>query len=128
MAEERDPVTVVVRLIRSFEYRNIKHVAFKNVSLSQTAKDFGEFVKKEVESRKDVPPPFRSFRYDKFKIQHKAHHAKTNDPVIRTDDDDTLILKEELTLDANGVEHETELSFFNYDDYLKYKENPQLKW
>ncbi|XP_048579616.1 UPF0538 protein C2orf76 homolog isoform X2 [Nematostella vectensis] len=111
MAEERDPVTVVVRLIRSFEYRNIKHVAFKNVSLSQTAKDFGEFVKK-----------------DKFKIQHKAHHAKTNDPVIRTDDDDTLILKEELTLDANGVEHETELSFFNYDDYLKYKENPQLKW
>lgn len=36
--------TVTVRLIRSFEYRNIKYVVFKDVSLEQTAKDFMDFV------------------------------------------------------------------------------------
>ena len=32
--------TVTVRLIRSFEYRNIKHVVFKDVSLNQTVDQF----------------------------------------------------------------------------------------
>ena len=36
--------TVTMRLIRSFEYRNIKYVVFKDVSLEQTAKDFMDFV------------------------------------------------------------------------------------
>ena len=36
--------TVTVRLIRSFEYRSIKYVVFKDVSLEQTAKDFMDFV------------------------------------------------------------------------------------
>ena len=36
--------TVIVRLIRSFEYRSIKYVVFKDVSLEQTAKDFMDFV------------------------------------------------------------------------------------
>lgn len=36
--------TVTVRLIRSFEYRSIKYVVFKDVSLEQTAEDFMDFV------------------------------------------------------------------------------------
>ena len=37
--------TVSVRLIRSFEYRSIKYVVFKDVLLDQTAEDFIKFVK-----------------------------------------------------------------------------------
>ena len=32
--------TLTVRLIRSFEYRNIKYVVFKDVPLDQTVKHF----------------------------------------------------------------------------------------
>lgn len=36
--------TITVRLIRSFEYRNIKYVVFKDVSLEQTVKHFMDTV------------------------------------------------------------------------------------
>ena len=36
--------TLTVRLIRSFEYRNIKYVVFKDVSLEQTVQHFMDFV------------------------------------------------------------------------------------
>ena len=35
---------VTVRLIRSFEYRNIKYVVFKDVPLEQTVENFMNFV------------------------------------------------------------------------------------
>jgi len=37
-------VIVTVRLIRSFEYRNIKYVVFKDVPLEQTVQQFLNFV------------------------------------------------------------------------------------
>jgi len=42
---KKTTVTVSVRLIRSFEYRSIKYVVFKDVLLDQTAEDFIKFVK-----------------------------------------------------------------------------------
>ena len=35
---------ITVRLIRSFEYRNIKYVIFKDVLLEQTVQQFTNFV------------------------------------------------------------------------------------
>ena len=35
---------ITVRLIRSFEYRNIKYVVFKDVLLEQTVQHFMNFV------------------------------------------------------------------------------------
>lgn len=35
---------ITVRLIRSFEYRNIKYVVFKDVPLEQTVQHFVDFV------------------------------------------------------------------------------------
>ena len=35
---------ITVRLIRSFEYRNIKYVVFKDVPLEQTVQHFMNFV------------------------------------------------------------------------------------
>ena len=42
---KKTTVTVSVRLVRSFEYRSIKYVVFKDVLLDQTAEDFIKFVK-----------------------------------------------------------------------------------
>ena len=40
-----------------------------------------------------LPPPFRKYEYDTLKIEHQAHGAKTNDPVINYENDEELILK-----------------------------------
>ncbi|KAM7447671.1 hypothetical protein ABFA07_004206 [Porites harrisoni] len=125
---KKTTVTVSVRLIRSFEYRSIKYVVFKDVLLDQTAEDFIKFVKTEIKKRPDVPPPFKTFAYDTMKIQHKAHGAKTSDPVINTENDEALILKLDSSLHDNGIEHETEISLFKKEDYKKYQANPILKW
>ena len=42
---KKTTVTVSIRLIRSFEYRSIKYVVFKDVLLDQTAEDFIKVVK-----------------------------------------------------------------------------------
>ncbi|XP_068670195.1 UPF0538 protein C2orf76 homolog isoform X2 [Montipora capricornis] len=99
----RDTATVTVRLIRSFEYRSIKYVVFKSVPLHQTVEQFIETVLADVKKRPGVPPPFRNFAYDTMKIQHKAHGAKTSDPVINTEDDEKLMLKPNCTLSDNGI-------------------------
>jgi len=120
--------TVTIRLIRSFEYRNIKHVVYKNVDFSQTTEQFIDFIKSDMKSRKDLPPPFRNTQFETLKIQHKAFGAKTSDPVINTEDDEKLMLRPGVTLKEAGVEHETEISFFKLEDYKSYQKNPTLKW
>ncbi|XP_066029268.1 UPF0538 protein C2orf76 homolog [Pocillopora verrucosa] len=120
--------TVTMRLIRSFEYRNIKDVVFKDVSLEQTAKDFMDFVVSDIKKRSDVPLPIQTMLTDTMKIQHKAHGAKTSDPVINTENDEMLMLRQDCSLSKNATGHETEISFFKKEDYDRYKANPVLKW
>ena len=45
MTTEPSSVILTVRLIRSFEHRNIKHIVYKNVSLDMKVGKFIEFVK-----------------------------------------------------------------------------------
>ncbi|XP_013394643.1 UPF0538 protein C2orf76 homolog isoform X2 [Lingula anatina] len=125
MAEEG--VTVTVRLIRSFPHRNIKHIVFKNVSVSQTAADFMTVVNKDIATCSELPPPFKKYQYDTMKILHKAHGFKTNDPVINTDHEEN-ILDPGRTLSEQGVANETEISYFKREDYEHYKANPVTQW
>ncbi len=39
-----DGVVLTIRLIRSFEHRNIRHIVFKNVNLNQTTQEFMELI------------------------------------------------------------------------------------
>ena len=67
--------------------------------------------------------------YDTLKIEHQAHGAKTNDPLINKEADESLILNDDAaTLSASGVKNETTITFFKYDDYVEYKNNPSLVW
>ncbi|XP_023230659.1 UPF0538 protein C2orf76 homolog [Centruroides sculpturatus] len=121
-------VVLTVRLIRSFEHRNIRHIVMKGVDTAQTVSQFKRKVLELVQNKPDVIPPFRTYQYDTMKIHHQAHRAKGADPVINVDDDDNSILKEDKTLNESGVCNETELSFFKLEDYIRYKENPQHLW
>ncbi|XP_054196507.1 UPF0538 protein C2orf76 isoform X4 [Homo sapiens] len=84
-------VTITVRLIRSFEHRNFKPVVYHGVNLDQTVKEFIVFLKQ-----------------DALKIIHQAHKSKTNELVLSLEDDERLLLKEDSTLKAAGIEEEDE--------------------
>nr|XP_040150043.1 UPF0538 protein C2orf76 homolog isoform X4 [Ictidomys tridecemlineatus] len=99
-----EEVTITVRLIRSFEHRNFKSVVYHGVNLDQTVRDFIVFLKQDVSLRTSLPPPFRNYKYDKLKIIHQAHKSKTNELVLSLEDDDRLLLKEDSTLKAAGIE------------------------
>ncbi|XP_032267893.1 UPF0538 protein C2orf76 homolog isoform X3 [Phoca vitulina] len=96
-------VTITVRLIRSFEHRNFQPIVYHGVNLDQTTKEFIVFLKQDIPLRTNLPPPFRNYKYDKLKIVHQAHKAKTNELVLSLEDDDTLILEEDSTLRAGGI-------------------------
>ncbi|XP_065381468.1 UPF0538 protein C2orf76 homolog isoform X5 [Macaca fascicularis] len=99
-----EEVTITVRLIRSFEHRNFKPIVYHGVNLDQTVKEFIIFLKQDVPLRTSLPPPFRNYKYDTLKIIHQAHKSKTNELVLSLEDDDRLLLKEDSTLKAAGIE------------------------
>ncbi|KAI5186207.1 UPF0538 protein C2orf76 homolog isoform X1 [Manis pentadactyla] len=125
---DSEEVTITVRLIRSFEYRNFKPVVYHGVNLDQTVKEFIVFLKKDVPLRTSLLAPFRNYKYDKLKIIHRAHKSKTNELVLSLEDDDRLLLKEDSTLKAAGIANETEIAFFCEEDYRNYKANPISSW
>ncbi|XP_071943790.1 UPF0538 protein C2orf76 homolog isoform X2 [Antedon mediterranea] len=105
MADEQNLPSVIltVRLIRSFEHRNIKPVIFKDVDLNMTVKNFIVLVKSDILTRPGLLPPFRKYGFDSMKIQHKAHGSKTSDPTINIEDDELLMMEEEQTLLECGI-------------------------
>ncbi|CAG7837901.1 unnamed protein product [Allacma fusca] len=95
--------TLTIRLIRSFEFRNWKPVVVRNIDLDTlTLKELTEIVAKSVKNS-SLPPPFKNFAYDCFKIEYQAFGLKTNDPLINTEDDDKLILQDNLSLALQGI-------------------------
>ncbi|KAK3869157.1 hypothetical protein Pcinc_025520 [Petrolisthes cinctipes] len=128
MTEAGGSVTVTVRLIRSFEHRNIRNLVLRDVDVEISTQNFMELIRERIKQTSSLPPPFINFGFDTLKIETQAHGFKTNDPVINRDNDETLILKPEQRLKDCGVKHETEISFFRMEDYLRYKENPELVW
>lgn len=125
---ENPGILVTVRLIRNFPHRNIRNIICKNVDTTKLTSAFIENVINDIKTRSELPPPFRTYKYDTMKIQHQAYGAKTNDPVINTTNDEELMLKPEKTLAECGVINETEISFFKLDDYTTYQKDPQLVW
>ncbi|XP_071480864.1 UPF0538 protein C2orf76 homolog [Diadema antillarum] len=128
MDGEGGGVIVTIRLIRSFQHRNIKHVVFNHLNLDTTVEAFMAQVLEDIKTRPGLPPPLRKHAYDTMKIEHKAHGSKTSDPVINKENDEDLILKPERTLKACGIENETEISFFNRKEYEQYKLDSTTVW
>nr|ACO10500.1 UPF0538 protein [Caligus rogercresseyi]ACO10887.1 UPF0538 protein [Caligus rogercresseyi] len=123
-------VTLRIRIIRSFPHRNIRFITLHNVPLeSTTVRDLLELTRAEI-SKSSLPPPFRTHPFDALKIEHNAFGAKTNDPVINREDDESLLMCEhELLLgDHPLIRNESEIALFKLSDYREYLLSPSLAW
>lgn len=121
--------TISVRAIRSFEYKTFRNLVFHDVNLRVvTLNDLKRMVQERIANTPAlaflVPIPF-----DTFKIHAFAHGAKTSNPIINTHNDFTHILTDyETPLADLGLKHESELSYFVYEEYLQYRMDPVTKW
>lgn len=73
-----DTATIIIRVIRSFEYRNIRNVVLKDVSLLLTTEELKTRIIKELSVAPGLPPPFRRYDYDTLKV-NEAPDCITND-------------------------------------------------
>ncbi|CAR26695.1 hypothetical protein ZYGR_0H05180 [Zygosaccharomyces rouxii] len=123
--------TITVRVIKSFPYRNVKNIIFQNYDLrSKSPQDLLKDCQQRINSE-GAFRPFRNVQFDSFKIYTHAHGYKTINLVINFDHDDDWILDmtdNEKKLYQYGIENETEISLFKWDDYVNYKANPEEKW
>jgi len=124
--QSQSEVTLSIRLIRSFEHRNLRFFPIHAVDLSWTTEKLMTVINERISTSTSLPPPFRKFEFDTLKIEHQAHGAKTSDPVMNCEKDIELILKPGQSLSQSNVRHETEVAFFkltDYQAYLKQKED-----
>ena len=63
-----DAVTLVIRVIRSFEFRNIRNIVLKGISLSITVEELKSIVNEKLKIAPGLPPPFRKYEYDTLKV------------------------------------------------------------
>lgn len=126
-------VTLTIRVIKSFPYRNVKNLILRDYNLKEkTGCDLLEDVIKHIQTE-GAFRPFRNVTYDTMKIYTHAHGSKTVNLVINFDhDDDDWVID---TKDPKGkklaeydIENETEISLYNFEDYKKFKANPEEKW
>lgn len=125
---------ITIRIIKSFPYRNVKNLIIKDINLkSTTPKVLFDQVLNQINTTGNLRP-YRNIQYDSLKIYTKAHGSKSMNLVINFENDEEwVILKkgvpiEEKSLWDMGIQNETEISIFNWDGYVEYKENPEEKW
>ncbi|KAH9246109.1 hypothetical protein BASA81_016358 [Batrachochytrium salamandrivorans] len=126
----KDDMTLTVRLIKSFDYRTFKNLVVQHIAKDMLVKDFKILVLEKIKSTSGLKP-YHTVVFDCLKLYVKAHGSKSQHLIINLDHDsgdDTYILDDAQTLASHGIEHETEVSFFNTSLYLAYKANPETKW
>lgn len=124
---------VTIRIIKSFPYRNVKNHVLNGVDLKDTTpKQLLEKVQLIINTTGGLRP-YRSITYDTIKVYTKAHGSKSMNLVINFEkDDEWILVSPEIDSGKSlwdlGIENETELSLFNWNDYVAYKANPEEKW
>ncbi|KAK6872873.1 Altered inheritance rate of mitochondria protein 29 [Candida tropicalis] len=125
---------ITVRIIKSFPYRNVKNHIIKDIDLKSTTPK--ELLAKLIDIINTTGGlrPYRNIEYNTVKIYTKAHGSKSMNLVINFENDDDWVLVSpsvegsDKSLWDLGIQNETELSLFNWNDYVEYKANPVEKW
>lgn len=133
MSDSPNSATVTVRLIKSFEYKNFRNVIFHNLDLSAvTLSDLERMTRERIEVNPILSrlfPVNSSTPLDTFKRYYTRHSAKTNNAIINVGEDDKLVIHDYVNkLNEIGFTHETEISWFNWEEYQKFCNDPQFKW
>ncbi|KAI8089576.1 uncharacterized protein BX664DRAFT_333374 [Halteromyces radiatus] len=120
---------ITIRCIKSFEYRTCKSLVLQHVNLeTTTVGDLKQIVRDKIKTTSGWKP-YLNVVFDTLKLYTVAHGHKTMNLIINMEDDDRLIYSDDsAALAWLGVENETELSFFNREQYEEYKKHPDMKW
>lgn len=125
---------ITIRIIKSFPYRNVKNHIIKDIDLKSTTPKQLLVKVIEVINTTGALRPYRNVAYDTVKIYTKAHGSKSMHLVINFENDEDWVLVSpsvdgtDKSLWELGIQNETELSLFNWADYIEYKANPVEKW
>jgi len=60
-----------IRLIRSFEHRNLRFFPLKAIDLSWTTEQLMSIIKENIATSTSLPPPFRKFNFDTLKVRNR---------------------------------------------------------
>ncbi|KAJ3511145.1 hypothetical protein NLJ89_g4267 [Agrocybe chaxingu] len=136
--------TITVRVIKSLTYRTERSIVLHHIDLLSTT--VGRL--KEITNQGRVHPlqlpsashapaavqtqpgwkPYRNVHLDTLKLYTKAHGSKTSNLIINLDHDEWILDDDSKTLAQVDFENETEVSFFNRQDYEEFKLNPETSW
>ncbi|KAG7194237.1 uncharacterized protein KQ657_004956 [Scheffersomyces spartinae] len=125
---------ITIRVIKSFPYRNVKNYIYNGINLKETSPQQLLTKIKEIINTTGAFRPYRNVDYDTLKVYTHAHGTKSMHLVVNFDHDDDWVLVghgiegTEKTLYELGIDNETELSLFKWEDYETYKANPEEKW
>lgn len=128
---------ITIRLIKSFEYRNVKNMVLKDLDLETlTLQGLVDMVRSRLGTESGFVSWGKNACFDALKLYSQPFGAKSQHLVINLEGDDQLLLFSPLggqenmsmTLAKLGCKHETEISMFDYAHYEKYKQNPQTLW
>ncbi|GAA5794992.1 hypothetical protein EDC94DRAFT_592210 [Helicostylum pulchrum] len=122
--------TLTIRCIKNFEYRTCKNLVLQHVNLETcTVGDLKKMVVEKIHSQSGWKP-YLNVKFDTLKVYTVAHGHKTMNLIINIEDDDKLILADDTAVLAwQGIENETELSFFVMQDYQQFRLHPDtMKW
>lgn len=123
--------TLTVRLIKNFEYRTFRNIILHDLDLTTlTLNHLIPIIKTQIAASKVLVRLFTGHPFDTFKIYSHAHGAKTSIAIINTSNDLEWVLRDyDKPLHAYGIGHESEVSWFVWQDYLEWKMNPtERKW
>lgn len=71
-----DTATVIIRVIRSFEHRNVRNILLKEVPLSNTTEQLVIHINEVLPTAPGLPPPFRKYNYDTLKVAKASCHEE----------------------------------------------------
>ncbi|KAF4614966.1 hypothetical protein D9613_002813 [Agrocybe pediades] len=129
-ARPQEDATITVRIIKSFKFRTERSLVLHHLNLkTTTVAQLKELAKSAIATQPGWKP-YRtvSLDPDTLKLYTKAHGSKTSNLIINLDHDDWILNDEEKPLSELGFENETEVSFFNREDYEAFKLNPETSW
>ncbi|KAI9811680.1 MAG: hypothetical protein M1832_000714 [Thelocarpon impressellum] len=129
MASPGSNATLTVRVVKSFAYRTSKNVVLHDVDLGETSV---EALKSRVAAEMASKPGWKAYRdvkLDSMKLYSQPQGTKTMNLIINLDSDDRLFLAEDgRSLESYDIRHETEISFYNGDEYREFLKDPEQKW
>ncbi|XBW36670.1 hypothetical protein QEN19_002244 [Hanseniaspora menglaensis] len=126
-------VTLTIRVIKSFPFRNVKPIILLDYDINNnSAKDLFEHCILHIQ-KTGAFLPFRKTNFDFLKVYNHAQRTKSLNLVINFDHDDDSnwildINNTDKKLSEYDIGNETEISMFVFQDYLKFKEIPEDQW